>query len=129
MMDTENSFTSDAGQNTRAKGASGEDAAIEYLLSKGFEILTRNFRVKVGEIDCIARDKDGTLVFVEVKSSRTTVCGHPFSWITPAKQRTLAKVARWYLSKENIKSGACRFDAIAICNGKIEHLKNCFLVG
>lgn len=115
-------------RNTREKGASGEDAAIEYLVSKGFTILTRNFRVKIGEIDCVARDRDGTLVFVEVKSSRTTVCGHPFSWITPAKQRTLAKVARWYLSKEHIVGGACRFDAIAILNGKIEHIKNAFLV-
>jgi putative endonuclease len=128
-MTTQLHYEPDVDLNTRAKGASGEDAAIDYLISKGFEILTRNFRVKIGEIDCIARDKDGTLVFVEVKSSRTTVCGHPFSWITPAKQRTLAKVARWYLSKERIKSCACRFDAIAICNGKIEHLKNCFLVG
>ena len=121
-------YDPDAAQNTREKGASGEDAAIEYLVSKGFIILTRNFRVKIGEIDCVARDKDGTLVFVEVKSSRTAVCGHPFSWITPAKQRTLAKVARWYLSKECIFRGACRFDAIAICNGKIEHIKNAFLV-
>ena len=114
-------------QNTRAKGAFGEDAAIDYLISKGFEIIKRNFRVKIGEIDCIARDKDGTLVFVEVKSSRTAVCGHPFSWITPLKQRTLAKVARWYLAKEHITSGACRFDAIAVTNGRIEHLKNAFL--
>jgi putative endonuclease len=117
----------DAAQSTRAKGASGEDVAINYLESKGFVIITRNFRVRTGEIDCIARDKDGTLVFVEVKSSRTGVCGHPFSWITPAKQRTLAKVARLYLAREHITSGACRFDAIAVCNGSIEHLKNCFL--
>jgi putative endonuclease len=127
-MSTIPDYEPDAELNTRAKGAFGEDAAADYLLSKGFVILARNFRVKIGEIDCVARDKDGTLVFVEVKSSRTTVCGHPFSWITPLKQRTLAKVARWYLAKERITSGACRFDAIAICNGKIEHLKNAFLV-
>jgi putative endonuclease len=119
---------SNAAQNTRVKGAFGEDAAVDYLESKGFTIITRNFRVKIGEIDCIARDRDGTLVFVEVKSSRSSVCGHPFSWITPFKQRTLAKVARWYLVKERIKSCACRFDAIAVCDGKIEHLKNAFLV-
>lgn len=118
----------DTNQNTRAKGTTGEDTAIDYLVSQGYTIIVRNFRVKIGEIDCIARDRDGTLVFVEVKSSGTTVCGHPFSWITPFKQRTLAKVARWYLSKERITSGACRFDAIAIRNGKIEHLKNAFLV-
>lgn len=119
----------DAGLNTRAQGALGEDAAIDYLISKGFTIVTRNFRVRIGEIDCIARDHDGTLVFVEVKSARTPVCGHPFSWITPAKQRTLAKVARLYLARERLQSCACRFDALAVCNGKIEHLRNAFLAG
>lgn len=114
--------------NTRAKGACGEDAAIDYLVSKGFTVLERNFRVKTGEIDCIARDADGTLVFVEVKSSRSGVCGHPFSWITRAKQRTIAKVAQVYLSIKHLKNVSCRFDAIAVVNGKIDHLKNCFLV-
>lgn len=122
-------YKSDADLNTRAQGALGEEAAIDYLVSKGFSVITRNFRVRIGEIDCIARDRDGTLVFVEVKSARTMVCGHPFSWITPAKRRTLAKVARLYFVREQIKPCACRFDAIAICNGKIEHLKNAFLVG
>jgi putative endonuclease len=114
--------------NTRAKGASAEERAAEYLAGKGFTILKRNYRVRTGEIDCIARDKDGTLVFVEVKSARTGTCGHPFSWITKAKQRTLAKVAQWYLSEQQISSCACRFDAIAVTmDGNIEHLRNAFL--
>jgi putative endonuclease len=116
-------------QNTRAKGASGEDAAAEYLLSKGYTIICRNYRKRTGEIDCIARDVDNTTVFVEVKSARTGTCGHPFSWVTPAKQRTLAKIARYYLAEQGSLRCACRFDVIAITGGTVQHLKNAFLVG
>jgi putative endonuclease len=108
-------------QNTRAKGASGEDAAAEYLLSKGYTIICRNYRKRTGEIDCIARDVDNTTVFVEVKSARTGTCGHPFSWVTPAQQRTLAE--------QGSLRCACRFDVIAITGGTVQHLKNAFLVG
>jgi putative endonuclease len=123
------SDTNSSAQNTRAKGASGEDAAVEYLLSKGYTIICRNYRKRTGEIDCIARDVDNTTVFVEVKSARTTACGHPFSWVTPAKQRTLAKIARYYLAEQGSLRCACRFDVIAILNGTVQHLKNAFLVG
>ena len=113
--------------NTRVKGASAEDIAAGYLVDKKYKILERNYRVKKGEIDCIAVDSDGTLVFVEVKSARTGSCGHPFSWVDTAKQRTITRVARWYLAEHRIVSRACRFDVIALSNGKIEHLRNAFL--
>jgi putative endonuclease len=114
--------------NTRAKGAGAEDLAAAYLTDKGFVILKRNYRVRTGEIDCIARDRDGTLVFVEVKSARTGTCGHPFSWVTAAKQRTLAKVAKWYLAERRIHSCACRFDVITHTDRGIEHLRNAFII-
>ena len=56
--------------STAQKGALGEDAAVSYLESKGWEVLARNFRVRVGEIDVIARQGD-TVAFVEVKSWRS----------------------------------------------------------
>ena len=127
MADSAAGLPSD--RNTRAKGASAEDLAAGYLINHGFTILERNYRVRTGEIDCVARDKDGTLVFVEVKSARTGSCGHPFSWVDAAKQRTLARVARWYLAEHGIRSCACRFDVIALSDGRIEHLRNAFLTG
>lgn len=115
-------------RSTRAKGASAEDKAAEYLVKTGYTILSRNFRIHAGEIDCIARDKDHTLVFVEVKSTRSASFGHPFFWVDRNKQRTLALVAQFYLARNHIRSCPCRFDVIAIVNGKIEHLRNAFLV-
>lgn len=113
--------------HTRAKGAQAEDAAVEYLTAKGFGIVQRNFQTRNGEIDIIARDTDGTLVFVEVKSARTGSCGHPFWWVTRAKQRTLVNTAKAYLAKKEITYCPCRFDVIAVLNGTFEHLKNAFL--
>ena len=53
--------------STHEKGVFGEDKACSFLLSKGYEIIERNFRVRNGEIDIIAL-KGEYLVFVEVKS-------------------------------------------------------------
>ena len=51
-------------------GRIGEDLACEYLKNKGFQIIERNFRKPWGEIDIIAKEKNGALVFVEVKTMR-----------------------------------------------------------
>ena len=51
-------------------GKMGEDIACEYLINRHWKVLGRNYRRKSDEIDIIARSKDKTLVFVEVKSLR-----------------------------------------------------------
>lgn len=49
-------------------GKIGEDLACEYLVDNDYKIIDRNFRKPWGEIDIIAKSKDQTLVFVEVKT-------------------------------------------------------------
>ncbi|MBN1577878.1 MAG: YraN family protein [Chitinispirillaceae bacterium] len=115
------------GPDTREKGDRGENQAVEYLLGRGYSIVCRKYQSRRGEIDCIARDPDGTLVFIEVKSSMGTSCGSPFFWVTPAKQRTLFSMARQYLAEHRIGATPCRFDVIAITRGKIEHLRNAII--
>ncbi len=115
-------------ESTRDKGEAGEARAVEYLLSQGYRVISRNYQSRKGEIDCVAYAPDGTLVFVEVKSARSLSRGHPFTWITPAKQRTLAAMARQYLADHRLHSAPSRFDVVAIVAGKIDHMKNAFLV-
>ena len=57
-------------------GKIGEDLAVEYLRSKGYEILERNFLCKQGEIDIIALDKN-YLVFIEIKARTSNKYGLP----------------------------------------------------
>ncbi|MCX7726576.1 MAG: YraN family protein [Chitinispirillaceae bacterium] len=66
--------------NTHQKGNWGEEKAIEYLLSAGYKIICRKYRAKRGEIDCIAMDSDGVLVFIEVKSSLSNSFVNPMAW-------------------------------------------------
>jgi putative endonuclease len=114
-------------KSTRAKGAAGEEKATEYLLDRGYAIVCRNYRSRKGEIDCIARDTDGTLVFIEVKASSTTQCCNPLFRINPAKQRTIFAMAQQYLAEHHITSAPCRFDVIGIVGDSIDHLRNAMI--
>jgi len=48
-------------------GKLGEDLAVSYLKKLGYKIISRNFRIRGGEIDIVAIDGD-VLVYVEVKT-------------------------------------------------------------
>lgn len=114
--------------NTHEKGDWGEDLAVNYLLSKGYSVVCRKYRSKRGEIDCVAKDSDGTLVFLEVKSARTSKYGNPLTWVTVSKQKTMAKVAMQYIKEHKLRRLSCRFDVIGIVGEKIDHIRNAFLV-
>ncbi len=113
--------------NTRQKGAHGEEKAVEHLVQNGFTIISRNYRTKFGEIDCIASDpKDQSIVFVEVKSAMGKKAGNPLYWVTRAKQTQLSRMAQAYLIDHGSTSVRCRFDVIAVSGNDIDHLKNAF---
>ena len=52
--------------NKRGRGSFYEDVCVEYLIKNGFDILHRNYRCKLGEIDIIAK-KDDIIRFIEVQ--------------------------------------------------------------
>ena len=111
-------------------GEKSESIAAKYLSKKhGYKILKRNYRNRLGEIDIIAKDGD-TLVFVEVKASRTEAFGNPKWAVTPRKQRKISMVALLYLKFSGQSNVKARFDVAAIrfCNNKpmIEVVKNAF---
>lgn len=118
--------------NRKTIGQEGEDLAVEYLVSKGFEIITRNYRYGHGEIDIIVNDKSNNhLVFVEVKTRKNLEFGEPENAITKSKIKQLKKIAEAYLYEKEIKEVECRFDVIAIIwnretKPKITHFKNAF---
>lgn len=110
-------------------GEKGESIAVRYLKKKGYKILEKNYRTKLGEIDIIAKDKD-TLVFVEVKSRRSWQFGNPKAAVTPAKQRKISKVALYYLKTNDCSNAKARFDVVTITatrdKSQIEIVKNAF---
>ncbi|RGX94237.1 YraN family protein [Roseburia sp. OF03-24] len=107
-------------------GAAYEKTAGEYLQTKGYEILQYNFRCRMGEIDIIAKDQ-GYLVFIEVKYRRNSRCGRPAEAVTPKKQRTISKVASYYLLTHGCGMDTpCRFDVAAVSGDEVELIKNAF---
>lgn len=99
-------------------GRVGEDKAEVYLESKGYKILTRNFRVKTGEIDIIAKDKS-YLVFVEVKLKKSSFFGLPEEMVHSIKQFKVLKTAQLYIQKNNIdpETTNWRFDVVSVMIG------------
>lgn len=110
--------------NKRSVGAEHESQACEYLESLGLEIIERNYRVKVGEIDIIAKDDD-TLVFIEVKYRTKKTQGGASYAISAKKMQTIKKVANWYIASHKLSQNAFyRFDAVLIDGEEVSYIKN-----
>jgi len=112
-------------------GRLGEDLAAEFLLQMGLQILARNYRVRRGEIDIIAREAE-TVVFVEVKTCKSNTFGPPETWVTPHKCRQIGRVAREYIFRNGLYERDCRFDVVSVYLKKsgpeIHHIVNAFWI-
>ena len=94
-------------------GKQGEDLACRELRRRGYAVLARRYRTRWGEIDIVARDGD-TLVFVEVKTRRSTGFGGPLAAVNFTKQRRLINMARSYLMGLPGPEPPCRFDVVGV---------------
>lgn len=95
----------------RPRGAWAEDAAARLLERAGLRILARNHRVRGGELDVVAREPDGTVVFVEVKQRRRSRFGTPGEHLGSLKAARVRRAALFYLGRDDV---ACRFDAVLV---------------
>lgn len=83
-------------------GKIGEDLALDFLKSRSFSILERNFRSKFGEIDIIS-EKDHCIYFIEVKTRSNIKHGKPFESVNKRKIYHIKKVAQYYLLKNKFE--------------------------
>lgn len=120
------------GQETlgnQRKGNRGEDVALRYLLSRGFELVERNYRTRYGEVDLVLRQAD-TLVFVEVKWRSSIDYGSPVEAVDQRKQQAIRSMAEQYLAEKEPKYEEIRFDVVGILGGSgnadIEHVMGAF---
>lgn len=112
----------------RRLGIEGENIAAGYLQSKGYRIVERNFRCRLGEIDMIARYKN-YLVFVEVRAKSGPGYGMPQESITPRKMEKLRRLALFYLARRPLGELNVRFDVVAVDfagEPKVTHIENAF---
>lgn len=115
--------------SARRLGESGERVAVHLLESKGYRVRDRNFRTREGEIDIVA-EREGVLVFVEVRARRGRAMGSAAESLTPRKQRRLVALAQAYAQARSDLPGEQRIDVITLNlapDGRViavEHLEN-----
>ena len=111
-------------------GQQAEAAAEQYLRGQGYRIRDRNVRSVYGELDLVV-ERDGVLVFVEVKARRTDSYGGAPYAVDIRKQARIIRLAAQYLARHRLQNQACRFDVL-LCAGQsadpgaIQHIENAF---
>lgn len=96
-----------------ALGRHGEDLAARYLQSVGMQILDRNWRCRLGELDIVALDVDA-IVACEVKTRTDSRFGGPFAAVPGPKLRRIRQLVGQWLACHDYKAGRIRIDAIGI---------------
>ncbi|MBR6380505.1 MAG: YraN family protein [Lachnospiraceae bacterium] len=113
--------------NKRSVGTAYEQRAADYLKELGYRILEHSFRCRTGEVDLVCWSPEGILVFAEVKYRRNASKGTPAEAVTPAKQRTISRVAAFYLVRYRVDPRTqVRFDVIAFLGEEMTHYQNAF---
>jgi len=112
-------------------GREGENLAVDFLKSIGFEVLERNYKYGRKDIDIICRDGK-TIVFVEVKVVRSRRFGTPLEKVNDRKQQNISQVAKSFIQRNEPSGHDFRFDVIVIDvesgSRKIDHIRNAFMV-
>lgn len=96
-----------------ASGKYGEGLACKFLEQKGYRIIERNFRIRGGEIDIIAKDGQ-TLVYIEVKTRSQKTFGYPEDAINYFKIRFLERTAKFYRAARKNLPELERIDVVSV---------------
>lgn len=120
----------------KSVGDFGENSACTYLKHRGYKILERNYRSRSGEIDIVA-EKQGYVVFVEVKTRNTEDFGAPAEAVNAVKQQKIANTAQCYILQNSVDADF-RFDVVEVMykksvfggfkTVKVNHIENAFEV-
>lgn len=111
-------------------GVLGEDYVAELVKKKGYNIVIRNYKIKMGEIDIVAKN-DKYIIFVEVRTRKEAGMIHPLETITPAKRRKVIRTATYFLMQYPFDLQP-RFDVAAVetRNGEVvscQYIENAFV--
>jgi putative endonuclease len=115
---------------TNSVGAYGERVAVRYLVDQGMVLLDRNWRCAVGEIDMIMKDGPA-VVFVEVKTRRSTEFGTPAEALIPRKVSRMRRIAGVWLAESRLRPSDVRFDVVSVRPRRsgaahVEHVRGAF---
>jgi putative endonuclease len=108
-------------------GKRGEDYAAQFLAAHGYVVFERNWHCLVGELDLVT-ERDGQVIFVEVRTRQTDRLGTPEESITPAKRAKLIAAAQTYLDEHDQADRDWRIDVVAIEIGSRGEVTRCTVI-
>ena len=120
--------------STKAIGDDAESLALAWLQRQGLVLVQRNYRLAGGpyargaEIDLILRERDGTLVFVEVRARASAGHGGALASVDARKQQRIVRAAQHYLLRLPVLP-PCRFDVVAVEAGRVQWIQAAFEAG
>ena len=94
-------------------GQNGEEIACDFLLSRGHQILDRNWRSGHLELDIVSEDQEG-LHFVEVKARTAPVTSAVSDQVNLIKQKRISAAALQYLNKKHLVGQEVFFDIVSV---------------
>lgn len=115
---------------SEALGDYGERLAARHLGAAGLEVLARNWRCELGEIDLVLREGT-TLVVCEVKTRSSTDYGTPHEAVTPVKAARLRRLAARWMAESGVRPTDVRFDLVAVVKRRrgapvLDHVRGAF---
>lgn len=109
--------TSCRGDGRKRLGSLGEGAAAAFLERRGYAIVERNYRCRLGEIDLVVTD--GTIiVFVEVKLRYDRFAA--YEAVHARKQERISRAAFDFLERRGMLARPARFDVVAVDGATLE---------
>ncbi len=111
----------------RAVGANYEEFVCQYLEGIGVQVIEKNYHIRQGEIDIIAKD-GANLVFIEVKYRKNEKGGSPLEAVTFTKQKRICKTALHYMYSHgySIEETPIRFDVAGVVGSELSYIKDAF---
>jgi putative endonuclease len=111
--------------NNQSRGKHGEELAVSFLQSCGFEIIEQNYRYRRNEIDLIGIFNNQLLVFFEVKNRSNNQFGEPESFVSDKQQSRIKEAAEEYIFAINWTKDI-RFDILTVLSGHVTHFEDAF---
>lgn len=114
-------------QAKRVLGAQGEELVARWYRARGYTVVDRNWRCRDGELDVIV-ERDGTIVFCEVKTRSSAAFGTGLDAVTQVKQLRIRRLAaQWLLTRAPARRRRqVRFDVAAVTGDVIDVVEGAF---
>lgn len=102
--------------DNKTLGILGEQYTALHFIQQGWCVISRNWHTRLGELDLVMLTAEHTLVFIEVKTRRTTHFGSPQEAVTAVKQEKTRKTGLLWLQQygNSIPHARIRFDVVSI---------------